>query len=51
MAELESDLADLQILYENTMEHGTALENELMIQNRRMETLQNQMRKYLMGGQ
>jgi class 3 adenylate cyclase len=47
VAELESDLADLQILYENTMEHGTALENELMIQNRRMETLQNQMRKYL----
>jgi class 3 adenylate cyclase len=29
------------------MEHGTALENELMAQNERMETLQNKMRKYL----
>jgi class 3 adenylate cyclase len=47
IAELESDLADLQIMYETTTEHGTALENELMIQNRRMEMLQNQMRKYL----
>lgn len=47
IAELESDLADLQILNETTIEHGTALENELMVQNRRMELLQNQMRKYL----
>ena len=29
------------------MEHGTSLENELMLQNQRMELLQNQMRKYL----
>jgi adenylate cyclase len=47
IAELESDIADLQILYETTMEHGTSLENELMLQNQRMELLQNQMRKYL----
>src|SRR4051812_11962713 len=47
IAELESDNADLQILYETTMEHGTSLENELMLQNQRMELLQNQMRKYL----
>jgi adenylate cyclase len=47
IAELESEIADLQLLYETTIEHGTSLENELMIQNRRMELLQNQMRKYL----
>lgn len=47
IAELEAELADLQILYENTMEHGTALENELMLQNERMEALQQKMRKYL----
>jgi adenylate cyclase len=47
IAELEGDIADLQMLYENTMEHGTSLENELMLQNQRMELLQNQMRKYL----
>ncbi len=47
ITELESEIADLQILYETTTEHGTALENELMIQNQRMEVLQNQMRKYL----
>jgi class 3 adenylate cyclase len=45
--ELESELADLQVLYETTMEHGTALENELSAQNDRMEALQNKMRKYL----
>ncbi len=47
IAELESDLSDLQILYETTMEHGTVLENELYQQNQRMEILQNKMRKYL----
>jgi adenylate cyclase len=47
IAELESELADLRVLYENTMEHGTALENELFAQNERMEALQNKMRKYL----
>jgi class 3 adenylate cyclase len=29
------------------MEHGTALENELMLQNRRIEVLRDKMRKYL----
>lgn len=47
VAELEAELADLQILYENTMEHGSSLENELMLQNGRMEALQQKMRKYL----
>lgn len=47
IAELESELDDLQILYETTMEHGTELENELVTQNERMETLQNKMRRYL----
>ena len=47
IAELESDLSDLQILYETTMEHGTELENELITQNERMETLQKKMRRYL----
>jgi class 3 adenylate cyclase len=47
IAELESELADLQIMYDTTLEHGTSLENELMVQNRRMEALQNQMRRYL----
>lgn len=45
--ELEEELSDLQVLYETTMEHGTALENELMNQNERMTTLQSKMRKYL----
>ncbi|MBX0328757.1 adenylate/guanylate cyclase domain-containing protein [Oscillochloris sp. ZM17-4] len=47
ISELEMDLSDLQILYETTMEHGTSLENELMLQNRRMEELRDKMRKYL----
>ncbi|HMQ51551.1 MAG TPA: adenylate/guanylate cyclase domain-containing protein [Anaerolineae bacterium] len=47
ITELESELNDLQILYETTMDHGTSLENELMAQNDRMTTLQNKMRKYL----
>lgn len=47
ITELESELNDLQLLYETTMDHGTSLENELMAQNDRMTTLQNKMRKYL----
>ncbi|MBN1875083.1 MAG: adenylate/guanylate cyclase domain-containing protein [Anaerolineae bacterium] len=47
IAELEGDLRDLQLLYETTMEHGTVLENELLMQNQNMEILQNKMRKYL----
>ena len=45
--ELEEEQADLQVLYETTMEHGTSLENELMTQNDRMTELQSKMRKYL----
>ena len=45
--ELEEEQADLQVLYETTMEHSTSLENELMSQNERMTILQSKMRKYL----
>lgn len=44
---LETELSDLQTLYENNLEHGTSLENELITQNQRMQNLQNKMRKYL----
>lgn len=44
---LETELKDLLTLYENTLEHGTSLENELVSQNQRMQVLQNKMRKYL----
>ncbi|MBM3151131.1 MAG: adenylate/guanylate cyclase domain-containing protein [Chloroflexi bacterium] len=47
IAQLEEDLNDLQLIYETTMEHGTALEEQLVVQNQRMEILQNKMRKYL----
>lgn len=47
IVELEAELADLQLLYDNTLEHGTVLENELMQQNRRIEELRDKMRKYL----
>ncbi|NJN15731.1 MAG: adenylate/guanylate cyclase domain-containing protein [Oscillochloris sp.] len=47
ITELESDLSDMQLLYETTMEHGTALENELMRQNQLMEQLRDKMRRYL----
>jgi len=45
--ELEGDLEDLQLLYDTTMEHGTALEEQLVIQNQKIETLRDKMRKYL----
>jgi len=45
--DLEEEQADLHVLYETTMEHGTSLENELMTQNDRMTELQSKMRKYL----
>ncbi|MCP4415729.1 MAG: adenylate/guanylate cyclase domain-containing protein [Chloroflexi bacterium] len=47
ITELESELEDIQLLFETTMEHGTSLENELVVQNERMEILQSKMRKYL----
>ena len=45
--ELESELIDMQLLYETTMDHGTSLENELVVQNERITILQGEMRKYL----
>ena len=47
IAELQSDLADLQTLYDITLEHGNMLEEALMTQNKQMEALQNKMSKYL----
>lgn len=47
VADLESELEDLKLLYETTMEHGTALEEQLVIQNQRIEILRDKMRKYL----
>ncbi|PDW03033.1 adenylate/guanylate cyclase domain-containing protein [Candidatus Viridilinea mediisalina] len=47
LAELEAEFADLQLLYDHTLEHGTVLENELMLQNRRMAELRDKMSKYL----
>ena len=47
VADLESELEDLKLLYETTMEHGTALEEQLVIQNQKIEILRDKMRKYL----
>lgn len=44
---LENELDDLKMLYENTMEHGTALEEQLVIQNQEIKILRDKMRKYL----
>ena len=43
--ELEGDLEDLQLLYDTTMEHGDALEEQLVIQNQKIETLRDKMRR------
>lgn len=45
--DLEGELDDLKLLYETTMEHGTALEEQLVIQNQNIEALRDKMRKYL----
>jgi len=47
LEELESELEDTKLLYETTMEHGTALEEQLVIQNQKIETIRDKMRKYL----
>ncbi len=44
---IKQELDDLRILNENTIEHGTALENELVEQNAKLNALQNKMKKYL----
>lgn len=47
VAELESELDDLRLLHDATVEHGTALEDELVVQNQKIEILSEKMRKYL----
>ncbi|MBN1796980.1 MAG: adenylate/guanylate cyclase domain-containing protein [Spirochaetales bacterium] len=44
---LKQELTDQRILNENTIEHSTALENELVEQNTKLNALQNKMKKYL----
>ena len=44
---LTGELEDLRILNETTVEHSTALENELVDQNQLLAGLQNKMKKYL----
>lgn len=44
---LKRELEDLRIINENTIEHSTNLENELIEQNLKLDILQNKMRKYL----
>ena len=44
---LRRELEDLRILNENTVEHSTNLENELIEQNMKLDLLQNKMKKYL----
>jgi len=46
-ARLQRELEDLRILNENTIEHSTNLENELIEQNMKLDLLQNKMKKYL----
>jgi adenylate cyclase len=44
---LKQEIEDQRILNENTIEHSTALENELVEQNTKLNALQNKMKKYL----
>ncbi|MFW5799586.1 MAG: adenylate/guanylate cyclase domain-containing protein [Spirochaetota bacterium] len=44
---LKDELEDIKILNENTLEHSSTLENELVEQNLKMELLQKKMKKYL----
>ena len=44
---LKLELEDQRILNENTVEHSTNLENELIEQNMKLDLLQNKMKKYL----
>jgi adenylate cyclase len=46
-ASLESRLRDLQIMHENTVEHGTLVENELEARNERINRLLALLRAYL----
>lgn len=44
---LREELEVLQILHENTIEHGSDLENALVDQNQKLDSLQDKMKKYL----
>ena len=44
---LKEELELLQIIHENTIEHGSELENELVDQNEKLDSLQVRMKKYL----
>jgi adenylate cyclase len=44
---IKQELEDQRILNENTIEHSTALENELVEQNTKLSALRNKMKKYL----
>jgi len=44
---LRSELEDLRLLYEATIEHGEAVEDQLAEQSERMEALSKQLAKYL----
>jgi adenylate cyclase len=47
LEKLKGELRDLRIMYENTIEHGTLVENELEEKNRRINNLLTLMRTYL----
>lgn len=46
-ADLRSELDDLRLLYEATIEHGEAVEDQLADQSNRLEALSRQLAKYL----
>ncbi len=47
LAELKEELADLKILYENTVDHSSRIENELEEKNRKINELLTAMKMYL----
>lgn len=47
IAELQERVSDLQILYENTVDHGTLIENELEEKNQSINKLLTLMKMYL----
>ena len=44
---LKEELSDLQLLYEATIEHGEAVEDQLAETNRKLEGLSRKLAKYL----
>jgi class 3 adenylate cyclase len=47
MEKLRTQLQDMKIMYENTVEHGTLIEDELEAKNRRINNLLTLMRNYV----